>query len=617
MLNKKSLPFIYMITVILSMCSILYELLIAQTIVSLTMNMVVIYSLTIGLYLISMGGGAFYFYKFLNNKNHWKSLFYTEILLAIFGCFSVVAIYTGHMFWGFFKAHFHLLPGYFIFWGIAISIILLIGFLTGIEVPLLLDIGKENSQALRANRILASDYFGSLVGGVIFPLWLLPHFELIEIALIVGFMNFLVACFIIFLSKEKIRVLSRLFLLGIFLFFIVSFFCAGSLQQFFLKKYYYADASNGFLSLFRADKDAPAVQHYKTSYQDIDIVSVSPMPSPYRELLRFYSRKYKWHPDWPENIVLYMDRLFQFWAGFEELYHEYFAHIPVILNNKIPQDVLVLGAGDGLLIRELLRYPQIKNITHVDIDHKIIELAQQHPLIKILNQNALRDSRVMSIVADAYPFLRHNQKKYDAIYMDFPIPFDYSFSKLYSREFYCFVLRSLKEDGNAVLDAPYMHDMKTVKQEDAKDYFYTLKAAGFETIFTFSSRLEDDNPQAQDLMLKAIGTRDRLTIVEQFDNFDFQEKEIIGRENIMRKFLSDFVNDYKEKFIFLKKQKGSINKEYQNFVEGLFILNKERFYGAIGEPQIKDTPIEGFAVNSIFQPTLPRISYWWRVKRPY
>jgi spermidine synthase len=258
--NKQSLYSIYFITLILSTCSILYELLIAQAVVSLTANMVVFYSLTIGFYLISMGAGAFYFYKSYKSQNLWAYLFRVEILLAVLGAFAVFVIYAGHMMLGFLKNHFHLFSGSFIFWGLALMMIVFIGFLTGIEMPLLLKIGKDSTSLRITNRLLAFDYFGSLAGGMRFPLSLLPYFELLEIGIIVSFVNLLVAFFILFSLKDhRIGWAQKIIQIFLIAFFVVVFLNAKNLQQFFLKKYYYGETSNSFISLFSSVKELPNV----------------------------------------------------------------------------------------------------------------------------------------------------------------------------------------------------------------------------------------------------------------------------------------------------------------------------------------------------------------------
>ncbi|MBF0522785.1 MAG: hypothetical protein HQL24_07000 [Candidatus Omnitrophica bacterium] len=613
---------IYVMTIILSACSILYELLIAQAVVSLATNMVVFYSLTIGLYLISMGLGALYFHRHFKGQGTWELLFRVEMALAIIGSLSVFIVYFAHMLAGFCEIRFFFLGGTILFLGLVMLTIIMIGFLTGLEVPLLLRLGQELRTTQVINRILAFDYFGSLLGGVLFPLVLLPHFELIQIGLAVGFINLLVALFILFMRIEKKVGLMEQALSGLLVVvFSIAFLNAGNIEQFFLKKYYYyKETSESFVSLFDPMDKYPTIERYASPYQKIDIVQVPPIASPYWEILRVYSNKYHVYPDAPTGYILFLDGFFQLWSDFEEVYHEYFAHVPVALNGKVPQDVLVLGAGDGMLMRELVKYPGIKTITQVDIDRTIVELARVHPLLRWLNNNVMADSRVKVIIADAYPFLRNNQKKFDAIYMDFPAPFDYNLSKLYSREFYSFAFKSLKDDGYAVLDAASLKalsDEKDFLKSDAQMYFHTLKAAGFQTIHFFTSRLEQDNPEALALMRKAIGDSNQLVVKERADGFGIHREEVNGQEAIAQHLLSSFMTDQEHQFIFLKKEKQASDPQYGEIVSDLFVLNKARVFLSINQSQIEAAAAEPSYVNSILRPTIPNISYWWRIKFPY
>ena len=81
-------------------------------------------------------------------------------------------------------------------------------------------------------------------------------------------------------------------------------------------------------------------------------------------------------------------------SSYEELYHEWFAHLPIMLRGAVPRDVLVLGAGDGMLIRELVKHEEVRRILHVDLDRALVELARTDPILAALNRNALDDPRV-------------------------------------------------------------------------------------------------------------------------------------------------------------------------------------------------------------------------------
>ncbi|MGK0367533.1 MAG: spermidine synthase [Thermoproteota archaeon] len=167
--------------------------------------------------------------------------------------------------------------------------------------------------------------------------------------------------------------------------------------------------------------------------------------------------------------------------------------MPLIFEDRVPEEVLVLGAGDGLLAEELLKYRKIKKITQIELDPKMIELANTHPLLTQYNHHSLQNERVNLIIGDAFQFIRNSTKKYDAIYVDFPFPFNFNLSKLFSVEFYKLLYNSINEDGFITLDLPLGRYIKNeiyitepIKNINAIA-FSTLKAAGFKTIKPYFS----------------------------------------------------------------------------------------------------------------------------------
>jgi spermidine synthase len=109
--------------------------------------------------------------------------------------------------------------------------------------------------------------------------------------------------------------------------------------------------------------------------------------------------------------------------------------------------VLVLGGGDGLALRELLRFQGVGQVELVDLDPAVTGLFQRNPLLTGLNQEALSDPRVRVINQDAWKFLEHSAQLYDLILIDLPDPRNLSLSRLYSRSFYRLAARRLAADG--------------------------------------------------------------------------------------------------------------------------------------------------------------------------
>lgn len=126
----------------------------------------------------------------------------------------------------------------------------------------------------------------------------------------------------------------------------------------------------------------------------------------------------------------------------EFIYHEMIVHVPMAVHPKV-REVLVIGAGDGGVIRELVRYPEIGRIDMVEIDPLVVEVCRQY-----LPQTACRleDSRLMIHFEDGLKFVRSCENQYDLIIVDSTDPFGPG-EGLFTREFYGNCLKALREDG--------------------------------------------------------------------------------------------------------------------------------------------------------------------------
>ena len=269
-------------------------------------------------------------------------------------------------------------------------------------------------------------------------------------------------------------------------------------------------------------------------------------------LIDAYSTKYIEDPSQPKNRFLFLNGDFQVTSNYEELYHEYFAHVPVLANGTVPQKVLVMGAGDGLLIRELVKYDQIREITHVDLDPKLIELARTHPVLTAMNDNSLDDPRVRTVLGDAYQYIRRSSDTYDAIYLDFPDAKDYNLSKLYSSEFFHFVRQRLSDGGFAVLDAPGSdlpdrNNILTLRPGSDWDvYYHTIKKGGFEWVTPYFTNLERQNARAMEILQQRYRSG--------FDGGGTRTEEIIQAR--MARFVADHALSLMQGFLLLRAISG-------------------------------------------------------------
>lgn len=126
----------------------------------------------------------------------------------------------------------------------------------------------------------------------------------------------------------------------------------------------------------------------------------------------------------------------------EFIYHEMITHVPMAVHPNV-STVLVIGAGDGGVIRELVQYPEIERIDMVEIDRLVVEVSK-----KYLPRTACRfdDPRLHIFYEDGLRFVRSKENEYDLIIVDSTDPFGPG-EGLFTREFYGNCYRALKEDG--------------------------------------------------------------------------------------------------------------------------------------------------------------------------
>ncbi len=614
-IERKKLKAIYVLTFIVAFCSMLYELLLAQTISLVAGNAIFWYSITVGFFLGSLGVGSILSEK-IEKENTIKNLFLVEISLAFFGAFAVCSMRFVQLIDMYFLSHGNQKIALFFMLLGSQLVVVIIGFLSGFELPMLMNVAnKYSTKKIVTNRILAVDYFASLFSAILFPIFFITVFNIITVGFLTAIINLIAAIYLvkIFLEKEKknkSRFIIALLLMGSFFFGILK---ADNIEKYFSEKYfYYPQALHRFRDIFLPLKDAPKIETYNSAYQKIDIIDGQTFNAA-DIVMDAYTDKLVFEPDFPIGKELYLNGDWQFNSGTEEIYHEYFAHVPILATDKVPEKVLVLGGGDGMLTRELLKYQDIKEIVQVEIDPEMIRLGKEHPLFLAMNKDSLSNKRVDLKVADAYSFVRDSKDQFDAIYMDFPLAVDYNISRLYSKEFYSFVKNRLKDDGFLVFDAPGIasHIESTEnglriledKKSPWKEYVNTVKSAGFEKIVPFISYLEEDNKQARFLAKEYILEKNKEQISEQ------------EMEEIVNQIIDSFVSGSQESFIFAQKS----NEKELSFHSpkiNTYLLNEKRFERSL---RIEYTPIEGIEeeyVNSVTKPTLPKRDFW-QIRFPY
>ena len=126
----------------------------------------------------------------------------------------------------------------------------------------------------------------------------------------------------------------------------------------------------------------------------------------------------------------------------EFVYHEMVAHVP-LFTHPSPENVLVVGGGDGGVIREVLKHPSVKQATLVEIDGKVIEYSKKH-LPEIAGE--LDNPRVEVKVDDGFLHIAQSEDEYDVIMVDSTEPVGPAVN-LFTKGFYAGISKALKEDG--------------------------------------------------------------------------------------------------------------------------------------------------------------------------
>jgi len=171
--------------------------------------------------------------------------------------------------------------------------------------------------------------------------------------------------------------------------------------------------------------------------------------------------------------MLFLDGMVMTSEKDEFVYHEMVAHVPLFTHPN-PENVLVVGGGDGGVIREILKHPSVKKATLVDIDGKVIEYSKKFlPSIA----SGLEDARVEVIVGDGFMHIAESENEFDVIMVDSTEPVGPAVN-LFSKGFYAGISKALKEDGIFVAqsDNPWFTpDLIKQVQSDVKEIFPITK----------------------------------------------------------------------------------------------------------------------------------------------
>jgi spermidine synthase len=390
-------------------CGIVYELALLTLSTSLNGGGIVATSLIVAGYIAALGAGALLVKPLL----HWAAIAFVavEALLAVIGGLSAAALYVMFSFFG----------GSLLMLALGTA---LIGALVGAEVPLLMTLlqqgrtaGATDTGRMLAN-LNAADYLGALVGGLAWPFLLLPHLGMIRGAAATGIINLLAATVVsIFLLRRIVSTRQLIMALGA-LSLALALLAALLIRA--------QDIETTSRQRLYAD---PIIAFRQSAYQEIVVTQRG------------------------NDMRLYLDGGLQFSTRDEYRYTESLVY-PALGSGA--RSVLVLGGGDGLAARELLRAPGVENIVQIELDPAVIELARS--TMRSANSGSLDNPRVHIVTGDAMTWLRGPKTpSFDAVIVDLPDPDTPVLGRLYSTEFYALVSRVLAPNGLMVVQSgsPY------------------------------------------------------------------------------------------------------------------------------------------------------------------
>ncbi len=386
---------------VVAACGLAYELIAGALASYLLGDSVTQFSTVIGAYLFAMGIGS-WLSKFVTRDLIGRFV-QVEIAVGLLGGFAAASLFVA------FAANvgpFRVLLYLAVF---------AVGALVGLEIPLVMRILKrEVAFNELVARVLSFDYLGALAVSILFPLLLAPYLGLVRSGFLFGLLNAAVALWALHLFRAS---LVRRHALHFAAWASVALLLAGFVS------------AHRLTSLAESWIYADDVIHAETSaYQRIVVTR------------------------WRDDIRLFLNQNLQFSSRDEYRYHEALVH-PALAGMTHAQRVLVLGGGDGLAVREILKYPRIETVTLVDLDPAMTRLFATSPLLSRLNGDALNVPKVRVVNADAVRWLEDHAEVFDLIVADFPDPSNYSLGKLYSAPFYRLLARHLAPQGRLVVQA--------------------------------------------------------------------------------------------------------------------------------------------------------------------
>src|SRR4051812_11744329 len=424
---------LFLSVLLIAACGLIYELVASALASYLLGDSVTQFSTVIGTYLFAMGVGS-WLSRFLS-RGLVARFITIELLVGLVGGFSSTILFLAFAYTGAFRLVLYVL-------------VTVLGIFVGLEIPLLMRILKDRYafKDVVAN-VLTFDYLGALAASLAFPILLVPKLGLVRSALLFGMINASVALWSVWLFRAHLGARRVLGGASVAVLLLLS---AGM-------------ASATRLTNLAEDNiySDEVIFARNTRYQRIVLTA------------------------WKDDLRLWLNSHLQFSSRDEYRYHEALVH-PGLSARPAARRVLVLGGGDGLAVRELLKHP-VESITLVDLDPEMTRLFSTHPTLVALNRGSLSSPKVHVVNDDAFVWLDRHPDMFDFVVVDFPDPNNYGVGKLYTTAFYRLLARHVSRDGLVVVQATsplfapqsYWCIAETMKQAGLHTYPYHLYVPSF------------------------------------------------------------------------------------------------------------------------------------------
>ena len=385
-------------TFVIAVCGLVYELLESTISSYLLGDSIYHFSLVIGLFMSSMGVGA-WLSRFVDDALE-RAFILLQISIAVIGGFSATVLFYAFAYIHSYEPFLYLVT-------------ILLGSMLGMEIPLIIRILKE-SFSLKTNisNVLSLDYIGALFAALLFPMVLVPQLGLMQTSFLFGMLNLLVGLMAWSIFRDRVA--------NIYLVVIISVAVILGLGMW---------HSSSIVSLIE-----------KRLYQHNILYSEQ---TPYQKLIVTSDGN---------RVQFYINGAIQFDSIDEYRYHESLVH-PVMHTATNHENILIIGGGDGMALREVLKYDSVGRVTLVDLDPAVTKLFATNDKLSTLNHHSLSSPKLTIVNRDAWKYIEESSSLYDVIIVDLPDPNNLSIGRLYSETFYRLLSSHLSRSGAMVTQA--------------------------------------------------------------------------------------------------------------------------------------------------------------------